>query len=93
MKRHQLSPGITYASRSTLSVIGQPVVGRGAQSLGHIKEEASTVKSSTSSSSLSAAEITERVRAAVSDCRIEILPSFPLPSTPRAHGTADMGAP
>ncbi len=67
--RHQLSPGITYASRSTFSFPGEPIVGRGAQQL-HIKEAKPVNKPSTSSS-LSAAEITERVRAAVKDGRIE----------------------
>ncbi len=60
------APGISYASKSTLSFSPQPVVGRGAQRL-HIKE--APVSKSTSSA-LSAAEISDRVRRAVSESRI-----------------------
>ncbi|MDQ3530859.1 MAG: hypothetical protein M3456_00510 [Actinomycetota bacterium] len=71
MKRLQYAPGISYGSKSTLSVISQPVVGRGAQSLGHIKEEASTLKKSSTMSTLSAGEIANRVSAAVKEGRIK----------------------
>jgi len=46
MKRQFYSPGITYATQSTLSFGPQPVVGRGAQQL-HIKEAKPVSKSST----------------------------------------------
>lgn len=60
--RHQLSPGVTYSHRSTLSFPAQPVVGRGAQTV-HIKEEPVSTTPSTSSAA-------EGVRAAVADGRI-----------------------
>ncbi len=66
MKRLQYAPGITYGSRSTLSFPPQPVVGRGAQTT-QIKE----AKPVSTSSNLSAADIAERVRAAVKDGRIK----------------------
>jgi len=69
MNRQHYAPGVTYGSKSTLSFSPQPVVGRGAQSLGHIKEEATVSKST--SSALSVKEITERVSAAVEDGRIK----------------------
>lgn len=66
--RHQLSPGVTYSHRSTLSFPAQPVVGRGAQSV-QIKEALPVSKPSTSS--LGAGDIANRVRAAVKDSRIQ----------------------